>query len=80
MLQYSCGNVGRKSKCSLSTTNWSGKSLTIGQGTVMEDNKVFNFVNSSDPVWETPTVELARIGQRSEEDTRKWQAQLNLQH
>ena len=46
----------------------------------MGDNEVFNFVNLSDPVWETLTIELDRIGQRSEEDTRQWKAQLKLQH
>ena len=33
----------------------------------------------SDPVWKTPTVEVARIGQGSEEDIRQQQAELKPQ-
>ena len=36
-------------------------------------------VNINDPVWKTPTVEVARIRQGSKEETRQRQAELKLQ-
>ena len=44
-------------------TNWSGEPLNIEQGTVIGDVEEVLVVDVSDPVWETPPVEVARIGQ-----------------
>ena len=53
--------------------------LNIEQGTAIGDVEEVSVVDVCDPVWETPTVEVARIGQGSEEDIRQQQAELKLQ-
>ena len=57
----------------------SGEPLNIEQGTVIGDAEEVSVVNVSDSVWKTLTVEVARIGQGSEEDIRQRQAELKPQ-
>ena len=61
----------KKSTGELQVTNWSGEPLNIEQGTVIGNVEEVSVVDASDPVWETPTVEVARIGQGYEEDIRQ---------
>ena len=69
----------KKSTGELQVTNWSGELLNIEQGTVVGDVEEVSVVNASDPVWETPTVEVAKIGQGSEENIRQRQVELKPQ-
>ena len=69
----------KKSTGELQVTNWSGEPLNIEQGTVIGDVEEVSVVDSGNPVWETPTVEVARIGQGSEEDIRQRQVELTPQ-
>ena len=69
----------KKSTGELQVTNWSGEPLNIEQGTVFGDVEEVSVVDISDPVWETPAVEVASTGQGSEEDIRQRQAELKPQ-
>ena len=70
---------GKRSPQELQVTNWSGEPLNIQQGTAIGNIKEVLVVNINDPVWKTPTVEVARIRQGSKEETRQRQAELKLQ-
>ena len=69
----------KKSTGELQVTNWSGEPLNIEQGIVIGDVEEVSVVDATDPVWETPTVEVARIGQGSEEVIRQRQVELKPQ-
>ena len=61
----------KKSTGELQVTNWSGELLNLERGIVIRDVEEVSVVDVSDTVWEAPTVEIARIGQGSEEDIRQ---------
>ena len=69
----------KKSIGELQVTNWSGEPLNIERETVIGDVEEVLVIDISDPVWETPTVEVARIGQGSEEDIRQRKVELKPQ-
>lgn len=59
----------RKPTGELQVTNWSGEPISIEQGTVIGNIEEVSFVELNDSVWETLTVDVARVEQGSEGET-----------
>ena len=69
----------KKSTGELQITKWSGESLNMEQKSVIGNIEEAWVVNVNNHVWETPTVEVARIGRGSEEEITQWQIELKPQ-
>ena len=67
--------MGKSSQESCKSQNGVESHLTLSRAVIGNIKEVL-VVNVNDPVWETPTVEVTRIKQGSEEEIKQRQAEL----
>ena len=63
----------------LAIRNWGGEPLTIESGTIIGNIEEVSVVGQDDPVWEEQAVQVARIGQCSDEEIKQRKEELKAQ-